>query len=106
MLWWRGGITFTCTIEQIQPSEECYTGGTKYTYSHSWQELRDAIQQGKIVSVPSSIIEQGDEGYLYDFIVTVTLMDGEYKARTFVDGDNDIVFDNATSKVHIDGCTR
>ncbi len=100
-----GGITFTCTIEQIQPSTECSTGGTKYTYSHSWQELRDAIQQGKTVSVPGSHFEQGVEAYVYDFIVSVTLTDGEYQALTFVDS-KEIVFDNATSKVHIDGCTR
>lgn len=50
MLWlqWGGTLVFTVTTEELPATEECSDGRTQYTYSHSWQEIYDAMRQGTI----------------------------------------------------------
>lgn len=42
-------VIFSIQEEEVSPGAECPNGGVKLTCSHSWQEIYDALAQGKRV---------------------------------------------------------
>ena len=100
-----GSIDFSFTVEDIPPSETCEYGGTKYTYSHSWQELCNAIQQGKMILVFAHEFDDVDEYYTLSRIYSVGITHGEYCA--YLDSSSEpLRFSAAESKGYTEGCDR
>ena len=94
-------LIFTATGESVPCPLDPSKMGTKLTYSHSWQEIYDALAAGKRVVV---IEDDGTEIRQYDVSVATTW--GGYR---ITDGSPDdpnefATFEDATSKEYIVGC--
>lgn len=95
-------LIFTATGESVPCPLDPSTTGTKLTYSHSWQEIYDALAAGKRVVV---IEDDGTEIRQYNVSTATTF--GGYKI-TGGSSDDPIdlaTFEDATSKEYIDGCS-
>lgn len=77
-------------------SEECPDGGTKYTYSHSWQEIYDALANGVYVSN----VEEDGGSVGVSRVTAAYFYLGKYGVTD--DIEHIYVFMDATSKVRID----
>lgn len=102
-----GSLIFTAT-EREATAEECPDGGYVTEFSHSWQEIHDALEQGqRVVLVTERMGELrqylivgalSKEGVYSCLIMTaVFVAQGEYKASIEM-----VEFADATSKVIID----
>lgn len=92
-----GTIVFTVTREEVPCPLDPSNTALQYTYSHSWQELYDALGQGKLVLNP--YVDSGENGV---DIVMGAYIDGlgTYVVHTF--SDVNFAFSNASSKTYLD----
>ena len=103
-----GGDTIIFTIEERPATaEECpnqEVQSSVYTYSHSWQELHDALSQDKRVIYK----RMSDEDGVMIGIITTVLHDSSYLAYALVaspsemyTGNYPIIFADSTSKTRV-----
>lgn len=87
-------LIFSYTMEETT-AEECPYDGRKFTYSHSWREIYDALASGRAV-VQVDVDESGiyqysiESAYFENGIWSIGVSNGTY-----------CTFDNTTSKTYI-----
>lgn len=98
-------LIFTVTVEAVpcpnNPSATAY----RSTYSHSWQEIHDALSVGRLVVCPSAL--PGASSVELKLVTSAVESDGEYEVRGIVAGTTEIFpesfrFNDANSLVYTD----
>lgn len=73
-----GGALIVTVTSREATTEECSDGGTVTEYSHTWQQMHDAIAAGKQVYFRTTAIENAHSIEIYQAVLGCYSSDNQY----------------------------
>ena len=98
-------LILTITEQREATADECPNGGTVIEFSHSWQDVFDALSEQRVVLVAfHEDVTQGGthkEGYGFNIVTQAEYEEGKKSGYYITIGDSELEIEDASSNTII-----